>query len=763
MTPSLSLKRFGMGAFVLLLIVAPFILRGAAAAPQAVSWGGTQVVSKTPSQTNAFPVVDYDSNGKIHVAWMEYGADPQGSDSRVLYTNNVDGTWLKPFEVSSSGGRGIEPLVDMKVLGGELHFLYYTNSQQVAHRLVTLSGATPAKGPVTTFTSTKGVNPELVIDSLGRVHAFYASRTSNTAPYQIYHRIRNNNAWSSSTVVRPDGSAQKFPAAAATNDGRVHLAFMGNNSDVVRYSIFNGATWQGSTDIASGKMKQVHLTSDGATLYVMYSAQPGNFHNVYFRQGGNGAWSATVMLSSGSSYDENPFPYYSPAMNTVFTFWSSGSGTTNTRVVVREYVPNVGFSGVTDLGGVAVQWPKAASYGGSISVVWEDKVTRIYDARLRTGNGSGVEPTPQPTVQPTAQPVDFALTRTTASPSNSATVGIQVTSPQGSPDQVRYNLTPFTADNGALAWQALPQTAINVPTGVSGLECGVATIYAQVRNSANGQVSAVKSVSAVVDTAIQGQASISTAENWPGATGLEGQTDAPTNVAPNYTRNINFYFRLTQEPAPCAGLKSYQAENDPILSPSPFPASVNGIATFSGVDNSNDLNGTGRPEQILTANLVLTDNANNQQQFNQTIFYDDDPPVLGQGGTITLPNGLNSDIAVVPIEFTAVVTDDGYTNAAPADKKYWGAWIVATGTPALPAPAVFAQYGKVHQLEAGATSLEYVNLTNASAPGAGQRYLHIRFLDGAGNYTVAGISSPAITLNDNFVEGLNIYMPLIAR
>jgi hypothetical protein len=769
MTPSLSLKRFALTTFVVLLVVAPFILGRATAAPQLVTWGATQVVSKSPAQTNAFPTVDYDSNGKIHVAWIEYGSDPLGADSRVLYTNNVNGTWLSPFEVSSSGGRGIEPLVDLKVVGNELHFLYYTVGKQVAHRLVTLNGATPSKGPVTTMTSTKGGNPELAIDGNGNVHAFYISRSSDSAPYQIYHRIRTAGAWGSARIVRPDGTAQKFPAAVATSDGNIHLAFLGNGGDVVRYSIFGGSTWQASTDIASGKMKQLHITTDGGTIYAMYSAQPGTYHNVYFTQGGNGLWTTPVMLSSGGSYDENPFPYYDRSLNTLFAFWASGGGTSNTRVVVREYVPGAGFGEVVSLGGVAVQWPKAAGNLGSVSVTWEDKVTRTYDARLRTAGGIP-QGTPVPTPSPTVVPVDFTFARTTGSPTKNANVGVSITNPQGSPNQFRYSLTPFTADNSALAWQALPNggvTAFNVDTTAAVLNCSV-TIYAQVRNSASGGVSPVRTVSAVVDQAIQSQVTLDPLELHPGAGTIIGQPDAPVGLDPDYTRNPAFYYRFTQEPAPCAGLKTYQLESNSPSSPTPFPNVVEGSTTYGAPNTSADTNGVGWPEQTLQANLTLTDstdNGGNVESFSKTVTYDDDPPVLGAGGAITFTAGVSTNLSLVPIQFSASVTDDGYTNAAPATKKYWGVWVVATNSPTLPLPQVFAQYGKVHRLDSGATSLDAVNLTNDS-PGmrqSGPRYVHMRFLDGAGNYSVAAITSPPIALNDPFVDGTRNYMPLISH
>jgi hypothetical protein len=90
---------------------------------------------------------------------------------------------------------------------------------------------------------------------------------------------------------------------------------------------------------------------------------------------------------------------------------------------------------------------------------------------------------------------------------------------------------------------------------------------------------------------------------------------------------------------------------------------------------------------------------------------------------------------------------------------------VATNSPTLPSAQVFAQYGKAHMLDSGATSVKGVNLTNASTgmSQSGIRYVHMRFLDGAGNYSVAGITSPPIELTNPFVDGTLNYMPLISN
>jgi hypothetical protein len=787
MTPSLSLKRFGLTAFVMLLIVAPLIMQGAAAAPQVVSWGPTEVRSTTDTFSDNYSAIDTDSNGKIHISWFEYGSSNE-SASKLFYTNNVSGSWLTPYQVTAAAGRGAEPLLDMKVLGNQVHFLYinskYTSppgNESVVHRYLTLNGATPSPtGSTVSINGTqKGANPRLIVDNIGRLHAFYITGTSLNPTYQVYHAIWSGGpTWRIGLPVNADGVQQKLPSAVATVDGKIHLAFLSGTT--FRYYIYNNGAWQRSTDIYSGKPKLIHLSTNGSTIFVLYTAEatavPG-IHSLYLRQGGNGTWTQPVEMSAQGSFNRDPYGYYNAALNTLFIFWSSGPLGGSEHLMVREYTLGGATSGQLDLGGAEVQYPRATGFGTSVSVIWQDKISGTYDIRMRTsGTGpqptptTGIPPTPIPTAPPTASLVDFAFTRTSGSPTNNANVGVTITQPTGSPNQMRYSLTPFAANSSLPAWQTL-QTAFNVNTSAGIVNCGVA-IYAQVRNSSNGAVSPVRAVTASVDTTIQSTAAIYTMES-PGASRpadvRSEQPYAPNGGDSNYTRSFTFNYHFNQEPPACSGLKSYQVETYAV-NPSPMPDVVDEFAPFNPFNTATDTNGVGLIEQTMVANLILTDTLGNKTAFAKTIFYDDDPPVLSPGGSITFPSGASTSLSLTSISFTAVVTDDGYTNSAPATKKYWGAWIVATKSATLPGPEVFAQYGKVHALAPGGTTLAGVNLTNdynqESPPAmrtAGPRYIHMRFLDGAGNYSEAGITSPVITLNAPFVDGSRRYMPVVSN
>ena len=254
---------------------------------------------------------------------------------------------------------------------------------------------------------------------------------------------------------------------------------------------------------------------------------------------------------------------------------------------------------------------------------------------------------------------------------------------------------------------------------------------------------------------------------------LTGRLDHPGVVAvhdlahaggdPYYTRDRTFAYIIGQEPAGCSQISKHSVEN---LNPPAASYPYGGYAVFMDpFDENPDSNGgVLYNEQAVQPTVMVTDTLGNVKTVHSNLFYDDDPPVLTAGGTSAFPIGVASDSLAVTLVFTASVTDDGYQNAAPTNKKYWGIWIVATKTATAPTPATFQQYGQVRKLPAGATSLKNVLLVNGQTDMSvyGIRYVHIRFLDGAGNYTEEVITSPQITLNQGF-KGILTYLPLLRK
>ncbi|HEY1012523.1 MAG TPA: hypothetical protein VGE07_07440 [Herpetosiphonaceae bacterium] len=778
MTLPKQFQRISLLLLIPLFVLVPLLMPSAKADTNDVTWGAVEVRDIT-NLSSVYPDVAYDASGHIHIVWIEYGST-NDEPSRVMYTNNVAGTWLRPHTVSSSGGRNNSGIVGLAVENNRVHVVYTTNSLGLAYRQVTLNGATPTNQGVIGLTggSAKGFNPDLAVDSTGRVHMAYINNKDGT--YRIYHRTWFNGTLSSERLVRGGDALKKELRIAASSDNKIHLIYVANEGAVTRYSIFDGTSWSNGPDVGTGKQKLQSIAASGTTIVAVFSAQPGSTHNVYMKIRTTGGWSGAALLSSGGSFDENPDAFASPYNGKVYAVWNSGSSTAD-YILAREIDPATGSAGpVKNLRGKNPLWPRvAAGPTESISVVWQDKAPGTYfnAAHVQGVVTGGTGPTPTPTSTPTSTPlptVDATPVRTSPSPNNNTQIAVSLTGLQGTPNEMRFNTVPFGPADTTPGWAPIqPGFTVQASPGL-GTVCGVATVYVQVRNTATGQVSAVKTVSAVIDTDVQAFPYFQN-PNTMGMRVTAGTVNpyAPLAGADDYTRSAKYYYRFSDEVAGCAGLAAYRDSDDQyaIGTPQEFYARTANAPLVGGIDPT----GQGLPEQSFAATLVITDKLGTAKSYQRTMYYDDDPPVVLPGGELGLPgNTTVISSAVVTMVFSATVTDDSYNVRTPVGKNYWGAWVLAVD-PAVttdPKPSDFLAHGQAIRIAPGSDEIPYVKLNNGltGTSQTGQRRVYVAFLDGAGNFSgYTGpdsfngtlIASPVITLAEaNLLEG---FLPLVSK
>ena len=712
-----------------------FYTRGMANAAGNVAWEQPIEIASFNRYSPDGPSIEVGPNGRVHILY----ADPSGAIRYFENRNNGDrNSWGASVQI----GNGFNPSI---TVGGDNQVYAVwsdirSNSSRAYFKWKTADGVWTAEKPVTVSATEVNRGADIAVSGVGAgaiVHIVSQHKLGNGSFVVSYVRDTPTGNFNNDRFL-----AQELSAADLSLSGGVRVT-----ADPVASRV--AIVWGAAVSDVSEPLAVTQSTNIGVS------------------------WSPVVYIDLGRNLlakdPEVTMRNQILSLSTTILQWN-GSAVIDTSVWTISYnAVNGQWSTWTQIGTVDPSLASSiASNGNLVVALWSstsgDNDFIFYNVNVL----STIPPTPTPPTATPIPPVNFTLTRTSVSPTTNPNINASLTGFEGSPNEMRYSPTPFAANDTTVGWIGL-QAAITVNTSSAVANCGV-TIYAQVRNTNTGQVSAVKSVSAVVDTAVQSQVAIYTMEHAPQprpatAQAPNEQNFAPDGADPNYTRSMTFVYRIPQEPVPCVGIKSYKVESF-VRSPSPFPNLEEGIAPFQPFSTGLDVGGIGSPEQTVTANVVLTDTLNNQAAFAKTVFYDDDPPILVNGGSISFTNGITSSISVVPITFDADVTDDGYTNSAPANQKYWGVWVVATANATLPTPAVFAQYGRVHYVAPSSEQVDYVSLTNDSAPAlreSGTRFVHIRFLDGAGNYSEQGITSPQITLSNPFQEGLRTYLPVIAR
>ena len=374
------------------------------AAPPSISWVPASNISNTASKS-VYPTVAYDAESKLHAAWLEYDAD-NVQTSRVFYTNNVDGSFRPAVMIDANAGKNNSQILTIIVQQSQVHLLYTTADKSMRHTILNLSGSVPSGGPSTRLSpaGARGYAPSMAVDSAGRVHAAWIDNRSGQ--YQVYHRIWANGGWEGSDrAVRATGKYQNLPSLAPTSDGRMHIVYENNNA--LAHAAFDGR-WQLLNAPGPGAPNQQVITSDGTTLYAVWSVSEGT-HKVFFARGINGNWSAPVMLSDPAGWGDFPSIFYSPGNSNVYAIWAASSNGTNNRIAVREINPRGEISDTAIIGSAPSIWPRGAASRAPMAVIWQDKTGGDEEVKLAIGTpGPPPAPTPVPIPAPPTGSFDFA-------------------------------------------------------------------------------------------------------------------------------------------------------------------------------------------------------------------------------------------------------------------------------------------------------------------------------------------------------------------
>lgn len=717
---------------------------------------------------------------ELHATW-KFGGNP--AQTQYSTKPELGGTWTPQMGIGAKAGTGtyLTSAIAVNPVDNTPHIIWSDTSQGADGRIFysrrqtngVWTNPVAISGNVSRFAH----YPSIAITTQGVIWALWSREANGTTALYYRFSVDNGATWQPGSEGLIDDSNAKRGFLAADKQGGIHATWWTlSNGLVVKYGRWNGSSWSKEIIPAGGKNAESTIAIDGLNnVHIVWrrerSQDPPAWDVFYAtRPISGGAWNI-AKLTEGGNIGQPP-SVATDESNTVHVTWNAPGAGQRDLFYTRKLPGSGWLSPAINVTGnnlfnanhsLVAKSSDGSSRAHAFTETWYSGDTDVRIEHHVVASG-GVTPSPTATPPPTA--VDFTPTRTSPSPTKDANVTVALTNLVGSPNQIRFSATPFAANDAAPAWQTL-QTSFNINVA-NALNGCTATIYIQARNTTTNTASTVKTIAAVVDNGIQADVNIWPMQNLPAGARppaqRPSQPNAPDAGDPNYTRDVTFYYRISEEVAGCAKLDKYLAETY-LFDPTAYPD--DGFVPFNPFIGGGDSNGIGFPEQQVEATILVTDTVQNSQTFTRMFTYDDDPPILADGGSLRFPNITNnaSDFLAVDVEVTASVTDDGYTNSAPADKKYWGVWIVATKTPTLPDAKTFQQYGHIRQLEPGATRIKTVLLVNDSDPNMrteGTRFVHVRFLDGAGNYSDKGITSPEITLNKGF-KGIPTFLPIIAR
>jgi hypothetical protein len=640
---------------------------------------------------------------------------------------------------------------------GSVHYIWLNQETRRIHYRYKPAGG--AWGPERTVYAGSGsafpVNATVEVASDGQI--FVAWRDPDR-PVFVARSTNNGQSWTSPIVIGSD-AVFNFPALAAGPNGAMALAYtIGENDRLVIY----GGTWNGSTfataritPFAGDGFADPTLTYDTAgTLYVAYRGvdNSGSSSGVWVATNqGAGQWQINRIVGPGEVY--GTVNIEGDTSGNLHLQWNANVGAGQrvyysvrpsgaTAFVNPIDAPNDAGIIFNSRMSTTVSDAAYAHVAGELFQGDSSFLRYILFAATPGTGGGGGGGAGQPVIEDGDQITE-----------KEPTVTVNFTNIQGQPTQIRWRWgsAPSDTESDSNGWQNF-SNPIEIPLPESILSdtpCSAERLYTQLREgtAAAGQA---QSDDIVIDTGIDAARIVSNPYIHPKASQFTPTNLVTGNLAdpgaggasdgdPRYTRAPIYYLEL-RGVNDCSGVKDLAAAR----ATTSFPKAI----TLTDENFANVLGYQGAmvegPNQVV---VRVTDKAGNVETYTESLTFDPTRPVLAATGAGTVTAASNPEATIlVDLTFAGInVTDNLYPG-----RGYWGVWIANSRTqvadPATDASLIWSP------VEAPGTTDDFVitnwslatNLSGALA--AGEYYVYVRFLDGAGNAT-AGHLTASVTLS----------------
>lgn len=748
-------------------------------ASAASTWTTAERLSSEEAVTSFFPDTVIDSAGVAHVVWY----DSDFITSQVFYTNNRGGTWRTPMKVFTGYPTVDRPRLSTVTVNGQIRVAIAARASlkaapealataRVAYRQSIDGGVTWQAQE--TATNHLSYEPDMVLDDTGQAHIAYAN-VNDQGVFSIYYATRANGTWGGQTrLVVANRHYYNYASIGYTRvngELSLHLMFMANRdstevSKTVYYARKTGSSAWSAPIIFDQEADFPDIETDPlqGTVYVTWQSVDGGLYDTFFAVSTtNGdSWSKMNLLQR-SGTDTHPGIGRTPT-NELAVLWDTSFGNEDGEIDARVF--ELGAWGTTTRISPAAKLSKEPEVAGGpqgFIAVWHDgrnraQTTQIFYSTYAVASG--------PSVQPVIEG-DAVLTGKTAN------LSVALTNQKNSPTEVRYRWGAAPTD--ANAWVAIPATnalSIAGPSPLGSATCTPQKLYVQARNaSITGSI--INTDAIVIDAGVQASVTIrgplTSHKRMPQAEGFPIAGDA------RFIRTPQVAFKVADEPTGCAGVASFVADDGQLYS-GPTDLNQHQYLTLNtsvwSVEGNNPDGSPNYAEHEETVSVTVTDRVNdtapNTHVFSSVLIYDDDPPVLvsSAGLTATNSDGM-SPLATISFP-DVVITDNVYDqHVSDPQKAYWGMWVLVSNTDlGTPTAMQFAQHNaQVYAIEEGRTSAQiYLNrggIDNNPGRDPGTRYIYIRFLDGAGNFT-AGMAKLELELKQGYASN-TYFMPALYR
>lgn len=285
------------------------------------------------------PVIEADSSNNIYVVWYGSHAGPVTS-TQIRYSIYNGSSWSAPNDVTSGEYNQAYPSIAVDS-SDNIHVAWYgttvvsqTNTQIRYCRYV--GGSWESIKEITTITSGSYYQgcPSIAVDSSNKVYIIWCG-TYPSSTNQIKYRIYDGSAWGTVGNITSDGYHQYNPSIAVDSSNKVYAVWYGSHdlsktATQIRYSIYDGSTWNTIGNITSGGYSQAYpsiaidSSSNICAVWQGKNASSETVNQIRYSRYTGSVWSAPTDITSGSFEQSNP----SFARGQITAVWQGTTGPT---------------------------------------------------------------------------------------------------------------------------------------------------------------------------------------------------------------------------------------------------------------------------------------------------------------------------------------------------------------------------------------------------------------------------------------------------
>jgi hypothetical protein len=702
------------------------------------------------------------SNGKrIAYPWITVGPNDVSHmiyftiDGEVMYTNNETGAFnIGGKRLDSAGTPAQVPVAAIAVGPNNVIGVAYVTvgRDNTVYFRQSFDGGKNWTPKEQISGGEKAASPHLAYDAASNAHIVWIDNRCGQGLYNAYYRERFANGLKSGTSSpRSSCSSYQNRPQITIAGGKPQVAFQhgASRGSEIYYARLEGNTWVNQNISVSNNISSQNatITSDGGNnIFIAWDENVGNVnHEIYFRASFDGGqtWTAKpINMSAGSAgISTAPALTWSAKAQRAIVVWQDeqGGSTGNPEIWERQFSPvslDTTFADRISHLTRRSMWPTVGAGINRADISWQDEDREFFQAWHMGGLVGG----------PAGCDGSLVLNGGAAA-TRDRTLSGTITPANGCvPDQMQVSLdapvtdaTPKIAYNASIPLQTVPEGGC------------VHTVYVRLfKGGAGGkEFSDNIQVDSTVDAAVRMTnphlSGLSTSGGLPGA--QDGDE--------RYTRDQDFFLGIN-DIGECSGLLSYKVQGG-----------TNGAIPDTGFADTVDLPG-GTTPAARNVIVTVTDKISNTQNFQTNLIYDAGAPTLSNSGNPTVTMPLSTTSIIVPLSFDNISVNDAIYGAEenlPTGKQFWGVWIAVSRTPTAPPTTDLARWSPVEVLDRNSTfTVNWSLFSGLPSPSktAGDYYVFVKFLDGAGNFTTATLESAKITLQSDFTTP-TLYVPIVRR